>query len=190
MAVHFHTLKVKEVKKQTPDCVSIEFAIPPDLQEVFAFNHGQNITIKKMMGGEEIRRSYSICTAPFENKLSVAVKKVDNGKFSSFANLDLKAGDEVQLMLRSINLDYIEKGITSLNLKAKANPLYYFYINCAGRAKPYAGGILEDVEEVQKLIGHEVPFMGFYSGVEVAKLGDHLQALDWTGVLCLLTEDE
>ena len=98
MAVHFHTLKVKEVKKQTPDCVSIEFAIPPDLQEVFAFNHGQNITIKKMMGGEEIRRSYSICTAPFENKLSVAVKKVDNGKFSSFANLDLKAGDELEVL--------------------------------------------------------------------------------------------
>lgn len=103
---------------------------------------------------------------------------------------DLKAGDEVQLMLRSINLDYIHKGITGLNSKATGKPLYYFYINCAGRAKPYSGGILEDVEEVQKLIGNTVPFMGFYSGVEVAKLSNQLQALDWTGVLCLLTEDE
>ena len=98
MAVHFHTLKVKEVRKQTPDCVSIEFAIPPELQETFAFAQGQNITIKKIIDGEEMRRSYSICTAPFENKLSVAVKKVDDGKFSSYANLELKAGDELEVL--------------------------------------------------------------------------------------------
>ena len=98
MAVHFHKLKVKELKRQTPDCVSIEFSVPPELQEEFAFDQGQNITIKKMIGGEEIRRSYSICTAPFENKLSVAVKKVDEGKFSSYANIDLKAGDELDVL--------------------------------------------------------------------------------------------
>ncbi len=102
---------------------------------------------------------------------------------------DLKNGDEVQLMYRSINLDYIHTGIELLQKKAaNKKPLFYFYINCAGRTKPYAGGELEDVEEVQKVIGKDTPFMGFYSGVEVAKLGNHLQALDWTGVLCLLTE--
>ncbi len=98
MAVHFHRLKVKEVKRQTPDCVSIEFAVPPELQKDFAFEQGQNITIKKTIGGEEIRRSYSICTAPFENKLSVAVKKVDDGMFSSYANTELKAGDELDVL--------------------------------------------------------------------------------------------
>ena len=102
---------------------------------------------------------------------------------------DLKAGDEVQLMHRSVNLDYLHTGIASLKQKAAGKkPLLYFYINCGGRAKPFAGGELEDVIEVQKIIGNETPFMGFYSGVEVAKLGNHLQALDWTGVLCLLTE--
>lgn len=102
---------------------------------------------------------------------------------------DLKAGDEVQLMHRSINLDYLHNGIAALKHKAAGKkPLLYFYINCAGRTKPFAGGELEDVTEVQKIIGNETPFMGFYSGVEVAKLGNHLQALDWTGVLCLLTE--
>ena len=102
---------------------------------------------------------------------------------------DLKAGDEVQLMHRSVNLDYLHTGIASLKQKAAGKkPLLYFYINCGGRAKPFAGGELEDVTEVQKIIGNETPFMGFYSGVEVAKLGNHLQALDWTGVLCLLTE--
>ena len=102
---------------------------------------------------------------------------------------DLKAGDEVQLMHRSINLDYLHTGITDLKVKASGKKtLLYFYINCGGRAKPFAGGELEDVTEIQKIIGDEAPFMGFYSGVEVAKLGNHLQALDWTGVLCLLTE--
>jgi ring-1,2-phenylacetyl-CoA epoxidase subunit PaaE len=98
MAVHFHTLKVKQVKKETDDCVSIAFDIPAALQKDFAFSHGQNITIRKNIDGEEIRRSYSICTAPFENELKVAVKKVDTGKFSSFANSALKAGDELEVL--------------------------------------------------------------------------------------------
>jgi ring-1,2-phenylacetyl-CoA epoxidase subunit PaaE len=98
MAVHFHTLKVKEVKTETPDCVSIEFEVPENLQGEFAFEQGQNITIKKEIDGEEIRRSYSICAAPFENELRVAVKKVEGGKFSGFANTILKAGDELEVL--------------------------------------------------------------------------------------------
>ncbi len=98
MAVHFHKLKVKEVKKETPDCVSISFVVPNDLKKDFAFEHGQNITIKKIIDGEELRRSYSICTAPFENELRVAVKKVDGGKFSWHANSDLKSGDELDIL--------------------------------------------------------------------------------------------
>ena len=98
MAVHFHKLKVKDVKTETPDCVSISFEIPGDLINEFDFEHGQNITIKKVIDGEEIRRSYSICSAPFENELRVAVKKVDGGKFSGFANTILKAGDELDVL--------------------------------------------------------------------------------------------
>lgn len=98
MAVHFHKLKVKEVKTETPDCVSIAFTVPQDLQSEFLFEQGQNITIKKEIDGEEIRRSYSICSAPFENELRVAVKKVDDGKFSDFANTILKAGDELDVL--------------------------------------------------------------------------------------------
>ena len=98
MAVHFHTLKVKTVKKETPDCVSVVFDVPETLQKEFSFEHGQNITIKKNINGEELRRSYSICTAPFEKELKVAVKKVDGGKFSCFANDILKAGDELEVL--------------------------------------------------------------------------------------------
>ncbi len=88
MAVHFHKLKVKEVKEETPDCVSIAFEIPENLKTDFLFEQGQNITIKKEIEGEEIRRSYSICSSPFENELRIAVKKVEGGKFSGFANTD------------------------------------------------------------------------------------------------------
>lgn len=98
MAVHFHKLKVKEVKSETPDCVSIAFVVPKNLQTDFLFEQGQNITIKKELDGEEVRRSYSICAAPFENELRVAVKKVEGGKFSEFANSTLKAGDELDVL--------------------------------------------------------------------------------------------
>jgi ring-1,2-phenylacetyl-CoA epoxidase subunit PaaE len=98
MAVHFHPLKVKQVKKETPDCVSIAFAIPDAFKKEFAFEQGQNITVKKSIDGEEIRRSYSICTAPFENELRIAVKKVDGGKFSAYANDLLKEGDTLDIL--------------------------------------------------------------------------------------------
>ena len=98
MAVHFHKLKVKEVKTETPDCVSIAFVVPQDLQAQFLFEQGQNITIKKEIDGEEVRRSYSICSAPFENELRVAVKKVEGGKFSNYANSLLKAGDILDVL--------------------------------------------------------------------------------------------
>ena len=98
MAVHFHTLTVKEVRSETPDCVSLTFDVPESLQSEFAFEQGQNITVKKEIDGEEIRRSYSICSAPFENELRVAVKKVDGGKFSTYANSKLKAGDQLDVL--------------------------------------------------------------------------------------------
>jgi len=98
MAVHFHKLKVKEVRKETPDCVSIAFDIPNNILPDFTFDAGQNITIKKEIDGEEVRRSYSICSAPFENELRVAVKKIEGGKFSGFANDSLKKGDTLDIL--------------------------------------------------------------------------------------------
>ena len=96
--IHFYPLKVKRVEKETDDCVSIEFEVPAELREVFQFKQGQNLTIKKIMNGEEIRRSYSICTGPFDNRLQVAVKKVEGGLFSTFSNDELKAGDILEVL--------------------------------------------------------------------------------------------
>jgi ring-1,2-phenylacetyl-CoA epoxidase subunit PaaE len=98
MAVHFHPLRIKKIKKETEDCVSITLDIPENLAPEFTFREGQNITFKKTINGEEIRRSYSICAAPHENELRVAVKKVDDGLFSAFANDNLKSGDIVEVL--------------------------------------------------------------------------------------------
>ncbi len=98
MAVHFHKLKVKEVRQETPDCISIVFSVPAELKKDFEFAQGQNITVKKKIGDDDIRRSYSICSAPHENELRIAVKKVDGGKFSAYANAELKAGDELDIL--------------------------------------------------------------------------------------------
>jgi len=98
MAAHFHPLTVKQLQKETADCVIITFQIPESQMELFQYNAGQNITLRKIIDGTEIRRSYSICTAPFENKLSVAVKKVAGGLFSTFANEQLKEGDVLDVM--------------------------------------------------------------------------------------------
>ncbi len=98
MAVHFHQLKIKNIRKETADCVSISFDIPADLADLFTYKEGQNITIKKNINGEELRRSYSVCSAPFENELRVAVKKMAGGAFSKFANDNLQEGDVLEVL--------------------------------------------------------------------------------------------
>jgi hypothetical protein len=101
---------------------------------------------------------------------------------------DLKTGDEVQLMQRSFDLKYIKSGIEEIRRSEHLKKLSFaFYINCAGRAKPYTGEEFEDAEEVQKGL-LAIPFMGIYSGVEIAKINGKLQPLDWTGVLCMISE--
>jgi ring-1,2-phenylacetyl-CoA epoxidase subunit PaaE len=90
----FQEVKVIEVKKETDDTVSIAFDVPAS----FNYVSGQYITIKKEIAGEDIRRSYSLCSAPFENDFRVAVKEIANGKMSSFLNNTLKQGDLLELM--------------------------------------------------------------------------------------------
>lgn len=98
MALHFHKLIVKDIKKETSDCVSIAFNIPEELKNDFHFMQGQNVTIKFISDGEELRRSYSICSSPLENELRIAVKKVTNGLFSTYANEKLKPGDVLEVL--------------------------------------------------------------------------------------------
>lgn len=98
MAAHFHKLSISRINRETPDCVSIIFDVPENLKETFRYREGQNLTLRSIINGEDVRRSYSICAAPHEQQLKVAVKKVDNGLFSTFANEALREGDTVEVM--------------------------------------------------------------------------------------------
>ena len=96
---NFHSLTIKEVVRETPKSVSIVFNVPDDLKPTFKFTAGQYITIKKEIDGEELRRSYSICSTPNSGELKVSVKEVADGRFSSYANNELKAGDQLEVFL-------------------------------------------------------------------------------------------
>jgi ring-1,2-phenylacetyl-CoA epoxidase subunit PaaE len=112
MAVHFHPLKVKRITKETADCVSVSFHVPPGLEAEFAYKEGQNITIKKNIDGNELRRSYSLCTAPHENEIKVAIKNVGGGFFSKYANEELKVGDVLEVLppVGKFNAKLVEGG--------------------------------------------------------------------------------
>ena len=98
MTPTFHRLTIKDIKKETVDTVSISFDVPSELINTFQYTPGQYLTLREMLDGEDVRRSYSLCSAPFENEWRVAIKQIENGKFSTYANDVLKAGDEVNVM--------------------------------------------------------------------------------------------
>ena len=97
-APKFFSLKVKDVRPETNDCVSVALEVPDELKDIFRFAPGQYLTFKKHIKDAEVRRSYSICCSPNDNELRVAIKKVEQGKFSGFANTELKPGDVLDVM--------------------------------------------------------------------------------------------
>ena len=92
----FHKLRVADIRQETEDCVSVSF----DVSDTTAFNFvpGQYLTFKQEINGEQLRRSYSICSSPLENELRIAVKRVPEGRFSSWATNDLKVNDVLEVM--------------------------------------------------------------------------------------------
>ena len=98
MSVHFYPLKVAEVVPETNEAVSIRFEIPPDLEEAFRFRAGQHLTLRATIGGEEVRRNYSLCTAPAERDWLVTVKRMPGGLFSQWVPDHLKAGHVIDVM--------------------------------------------------------------------------------------------
>lgn len=97
-SIDFHKLRVAEVKRETPEAVSVRFEVPEHLRETFTFRAGQHLTFRRDHAGEELRRNYSVCVAPSEGVLKIGVKKIAGGAFSGWVNDDLKAGDEIEVM--------------------------------------------------------------------------------------------
>ncbi|MGB3547211.1 MAG: 1,2-phenylacetyl-CoA epoxidase subunit PaaE [Saprospiraceae bacterium] len=94
----FHSLSVSDIRRETADCVSVALEVPADLRKSFSFAPGQYLTLKTRIGGEEVRRSYSLCTAPGAGEWRVAVKEVPGGLFSTFVNRKLSVGDLLEVM--------------------------------------------------------------------------------------------
>lgn len=95
----FYKLKVADVTRETAECVSIAFEVPEALKNEYKYIQGQYLTIKLNVNGEEIRRSYSICSSPVLDKdLRVAIKRVKDGRGSNYLNEKIKPGDELEVM--------------------------------------------------------------------------------------------
>ncbi len=98
MSIHFHPLQIKEIRRETQDCISVLVDIPERLQKDFQFIQGQNLTVRLSINNEELRRTYSICSSPLDNELRIAIKKVEGGIFSTYANEQLRVGDILEAM--------------------------------------------------------------------------------------------
>lgn len=94
----FHSIKIADIYKETKDCSVLSFEIPQELKQEFQYKPGQHLTLKAMIDGEDVRRSYSLCSSPIENKWKVAVKKINGGLFSTYVNETLKSGDVLEIM--------------------------------------------------------------------------------------------
>jgi ring-1,2-phenylacetyl-CoA epoxidase subunit PaaE len=98
MAEHFHALRVKDVVAETADANSIRFEIPPELRDRFVFKAGQHLTLRATIHGEEVRRNYSLCTAPADGDWMVTVKRIGGGLFSNWVGNQLRPGDTLDVM--------------------------------------------------------------------------------------------
>ncbi|GAA3936292.1 1,2-phenylacetyl-CoA epoxidase subunit PaaE [Hymenobacter algoricola] len=94
----FHKVKIKRIQRETPDAVVVSLDVPAELRDTFRFTQGQYLTFRREHNGEELRRSYSICSSPLENEWQVAIKKVPEGRFSSLAVDSLQVGEELDVM--------------------------------------------------------------------------------------------
>ncbi len=98
MARHFLPLSIRDVVRETADCISVSFDVPDELRDTFSYRAGQYVTLRADVGDRELRRSYSLCSAPHENEWRIAIKRVDGGQFSQWAHAFLRAGEVVDVL--------------------------------------------------------------------------------------------
>jgi ring-1,2-phenylacetyl-CoA epoxidase subunit PaaE len=96
--VGFHQVRVADVRRETDECLSVALDIPPELADEFRYSPGQYLTFRTVIDGSEVRRSYSICTAPSDDEVRVAVKQVPGGAFSSYVAASVQRGDVLEVM--------------------------------------------------------------------------------------------
>ncbi|WP_332645011.1 fatty acid desaturase [Aeromicrobium sp.] len=97
-AAVFHSIRVAGVDRLTHDSALVRFDVPDELLDQFSFEPGQHVTVRTDLGGEGVRRNYSICSASTSDALEIAVKHIPDGAFSTFVMEQLQAGDLLELM--------------------------------------------------------------------------------------------
>ena len=98
MPPRFHTLRIASLRRETEDAVSLTFDVPDALRAAYRFTPGQYLTLRARIDGEDVRRSYSICSGLDDGELRVAIKRVPGGAFSTWANATLREGDTLSVM--------------------------------------------------------------------------------------------
>ncbi|MDR1621225.1 MAG: FIST C-terminal domain-containing protein [Synergistaceae bacterium] len=127
----------------------------------------------------------------YASRLCLAIDK-ERGGIVMFEP-DMVEGTEFQIMYRSFDLGYMKPKIESLfQGLGDREPVFAFYIDCAGRAAGYGGVDMEDAVVLQNTVAGRVPLLGIYTGVEIASIGvpphgGRPRGLDWTGVFCLFS---
>jgi len=106
----FHELTIADVRPETDDAISVAFELPDDMADAYKFDAGQHVTLRADIDGEDVRRCYSICSAPTDGELRVAIKKVPDGAFSNFAHESLHVGSRVQVMTPTGNFRVVPNG--------------------------------------------------------------------------------
>ncbi|MCS6930237.1 MAG: phenylacetate-CoA oxygenase/reductase subunit PaaK [Saprospiraceae bacterium] len=143
-STQFYPLRVREVRQETRECVSVALEVPAAWKDLFLFSAGQYLTLRTHIEGVDVRRSYSICTAPHEDELRVAIKKVPGGLFSTFANECLRPGDELLVMP--------PQGRFTLSLDAAQKRLYVAFT---------AGSGITPIISILKSVLHNEPHSRF-----------------------------
>lgn len=159
------SLKVSRIQKLTEDSVKISFEIPDNERFSYDFFAGQYVTLQKEINGNMVRRAYSICSSPSEKQISVAIKQIPNGIFSTFANTELKEGDFLDVFIPEGKFAYISEiysenlvlfaagsGITPMLsiIKVALSQTQQKILLVYGNKTPETTMFLSDIEELKK----------------------------------------
>jgi ring-1,2-phenylacetyl-CoA epoxidase subunit PaaE len=137
-AAQFHALTVAGVEPETDSAIKVSFRVPAELAETFRYKQGQYLTLQSEIDGEQVRRSYSICSGVNDAAMQVAIKRVEGGVFSNYANDSLKPGDTLQVMPPQGSF------YTELDAAASRN---YLFISAGSGITPVVSNIKSILEE-------------------------------------------
>jgi len=183
MSTEFYPLTISAIERLTKDAVAVNFDLPEELKEKFKYHQGQHLTLKADIDGQDVRRSYSICKSVTEQSLQVAIKRIDQGVFSNFANDKLKVGMTLEVMPPQGHF------YTELN---ENNENHYLFLAVGSGITPILSHIssiltLEPKAKITLVYGNKsTPLMMFREKIAFIK-NEYLDRFEWVN---LFTREE